>query len=81
MVLRTIIIDVPEGYNVRNSIYKVKTLDPQYVETRGRKPYMDQATLEEREGRSKWQAENRDKIKISNKRYYEKKKAEKAVPE
>jgi len=36
MVLQTYTIDVPYGYHVRTpSIYKLKTLDPDYVEIRG----------------------------------------------
>jgi hypothetical protein len=36
MVLQTYTIDVPFGYHVRTpSIYKLKTLDPEYVEMRG----------------------------------------------
>jgi len=36
MVLQTYTIDVPFGYHVRTpSIYKLKTLDPDYVEIRG----------------------------------------------
>lgn len=65
--MKTIIFKVPDGYNIRHSFYKLKSLDDDYVETRGRpnnylNPEEDeQATLKE--------------IKRAyNKKYYDKKK-------
>ena len=59
MVLTTFVFDVPEGYKMRHSFYKVQTLNPDYVETRGRKPS---------------DSEKNDKVKDYNKTYYEKRK-------
>jgi len=46
MVLQTYTIDVPYGWHVRTpSIYKLKTLDPDYVEIRGRLPKIEYETV------------------------------------
>ena len=58
MVLTTFVFDVPEGYKMRHSFYKVQTLNPDYIETRGRKSKDD----------------GDDKVRNYNKKYYEKKK-------
>jgi hypothetical protein len=58
MVLTTFVFDVPEGYKMRHSFYKVQTLNPDYVETRGRKSKDD----------------GDDKVRNYNKKYYAKKK-------
>ena len=54
MVLTTFVFDVPEGYKMRHSFYKVQTLNPDYVETRGRKPNDN----------------GNEKVKNYNKKYY-----------
>ena len=58
MVMTTFVFDVPEGYKMRHSFYKVQTLNPDYVETRGRKSKDD----------------GDDKVRNYNKKYYAKKK-------
>jgi len=46
MVLQTYVIDVPYGWHVRTpSIYKLKTLDPDYIEIRGRLPKIEYETV------------------------------------
>lgn len=75
MPLQTFVIDVPEGYNMRHSFYKVQSMSKDYVETRGRKPYIDLENIDDRDVKSKWKALNREKVQIYNKRYYDKKKA------
>jgi hypothetical protein len=75
MVLQTVIIDVPEGCGMRHSFYKVKTLDPDYVETRGRKPYTEDTNLENKSASAKWKLINRDHVKEYNRLHYKQKKA------
>jgi hypothetical protein len=41
MPIQTIEIDVPHGYKFRYEIYKLKSLDPNDVENRGRNPTLD----------------------------------------
>ena len=43
MTLQTITIDVPEGYKRMYSVYKVKSLDVNYIENRGRNKRMDES--------------------------------------
>ena len=74
MVLQTFIIDVPEGCGMRHSFYKVKTLDPNYVETRGRKPYTEDTNLENKSASAKWKLINRDHVKEYNRLHYKQKK-------
>jgi hypothetical protein len=84
MTIQTFTIDVPEGHRFRYSFYKVKTLDPNYVECRGRKP---PPPVIGEDGKavvspaSKWKSDNKTHTKEYNKAYYAKKRELKKEPE
>jgi len=76
MTIQTIEIDVPEGYKFRYEVYKLKSLDPNYVENRGRNPTLDPNSTNLKP-KQEWLVENRTYVQNYNRDYYQKSKAKK----
>jgi hypothetical protein len=76
MTIQTIEIDVPEGYKFRYEIYKLKSLDPNYVENRGRNRTLD-ANSTDLKPKQEWLVKNRTYVQNYNREYYLKSKAKK----
>ena len=60
---------------MRHSFYRLKTLEVDYVEVRGRKPYADDTNLENKSKAQLWKINHRDHVREYNKRHYEERKA------
>ena len=73
MTLQTITIDVPEGYKRMYSVYKVKSLDVNYIENRGRNRRMDESAPNLKP-KQVWELAHRDHVKSYNRDYYLKRK-------
>ena len=58
MTIQTIEIDVPDGYKFRYEVYKLKSLDPNYVENRGRNRTLD-ANSTDLKPKQEWLVKNR----------------------
>ena len=76
MPIQIIEIDVPEGYKFRYEVYKLKSLDPNYVESRGRNPTLD-ASSTDLKPEQEWTVKNRTHVQTYNREYYLKSKAKK----
>ena len=76
MPIQTIEIDVPEGYKFRYEVYKLKSLDPNYVENRGRNPTLD-ANSTDLKPKQEWLVKNRTHVQTYNRECYLKSKAKK----
>ena len=42
MAIQTISVEVPDGFKLKYSVYKVQSLDVNYIENRGRNRRMDE---------------------------------------
>jgi len=71
MPIQIIEIDVPEGYKFRYEVYKLKSLDPNYVESRGRNPTLD-ASSTDLKPKQEWLVKNRTHVQTYNREYLEK---------
>ena len=78
MVIQTISIDVPEGFKLKYSVYKVKSLDVNFIENRGRNRRMDE-TAPYLKPNQIWEIAHRDHVKSYNREYYLKSKAKKEL--
>lgn len=76
MTIQIIEIDVPEGYKFRYEVYKLKSLDPNYVESRGRNPTLD-PNSKDLKPKQEWTVKNRTHVQSYNREYYLKNKAKK----
>jgi len=76
MRFQIIEIEVPFGYKLRYEIYKLKSLDPNYVESRGRNPTLD-ASSDDLKPKQQWTVKNRTHVQSYNREYYLKNKAKK----
>ena len=76
MPIQIIEIDVPEGYKIRNEVYKLNSLDPNYVGNRGRNPTLD-ANSTDLKPKQEWLVKNRTHVQSYNREYYLKSKAKK----
>ena len=76
MTIHTIEIDVPDGYKFRYEVYKLKSLDPNYVESRGRYRTLD-ATSTDLKPKQEWLVKNQTYVQNYNRDYYLKSKAKK----
>jgi hypothetical protein len=78
MPIQIIEIEVPFGYKLRYEIYKVKSLDPKYVESRGRNPTLD-ASSDDLKPKQEWTVKNRTHVQSHNREYYLKKRQRKRL--
>jgi hypothetical protein len=74
MTIQIIEIDVPEGFKFRYEVYKLKSLDPNCVENRGRNPTLFKRFLKPKQ---EWLVKIRTHVQTYNREYYLKNKAKK----
>jgi len=76
MPIQIIEVEVPFGYKMRYEIYKLKSLDPNFLENRGRNPTLD-ANSTDLKPKQEWLVKNRTHVQTYNREYYLKNKAKK----
>ena len=69
MTIHTIEIDVPDGYKFRYEVYRLKSLDPNYVENRGRNRTLD-ANSTYLKPKQEWALKNLTYVQSYNRDYY-----------
>ena len=75
-MLETIQIEIPEGFKLKYQVYKVRSLFPTHVESRGRNPTLD-PNSKDLKPKQEWTVKNRTHVKYYNREYYLKNKAKK----
>jgi hypothetical protein len=77
---QTISVEVPSGFKLKYSVYKVESLDVNYIENRGRNRRMDEDAPNLKK-KQIWEIANRDYVKSYNREYYLARKAKKELAE
>ena len=77
---QTISVEVPTGFKLKYSVYKVESLDVNYIENRGRNRRMDEDAPNLKK-KQIWEIANRDYVKSYNREYYLARKAKKELAE
>jgi len=80
MAIQTISVEVPTGFKLKHSVYKVQSLDVNYVENRGRNRRMDEESPNPKK-KQIWEIAHRDYVESYNREYYLKNKAKKELAE
>jgi hypothetical protein len=80
MAIQTISDEVPTGFKLKYSVYKVQSLDVNYIENRGRNRRMDEEAPNLKK-KQIWEIAHRDHVKSYNREYYLKSKAKKELAE
>ena len=80
MAIQTISVEVPTGFKLKYSVYKVESLDVNYIEKRGRNRRMNEEAPDLKK-KQVWEIANRDYVKSYNREYYLARKAKKELAE